>query len=86
MFFPRAPGIPEVGPRALHSQPAARVRRVLRSLVPQSPAPGAAALNPQVSAGDRPMAERGELDLTGAKQNTGVWLVKVRFAWLPLLK
>ncbi|NP_001405474.1 general transcription factor IIF subunit 2 isoform 3 [Mus musculus] len=23
------------------------------------------------------MAERGELDLTGAKQNTGVWLVKV---------
>lgn len=24
------------------------------------------------------MAERGELDLTGAKQNTGVWLVKVR--------
>uniref|UniRef100_A0A8C0P701 General transcription factor IIF subunit 2 n=1 Tax=Canis lupus familiaris TaxID=9615 RepID=A0A8C0P701_CANLF len=25
----------------------------------------------------RPMAERGELDLTGAKQNTGVWLVKV---------
>lgn len=24
------------------------------------------------------MAERGDLDLTGAKQNTGVWLVKVR--------
>lgn len=23
------------------------------------------------------MAERGDLDLTGAKQNTGVWLVKV---------
>ena len=48
------------------------------------PAPGPAALGPQVSAGDRPMAERGELDLTGAKQNTGVWLVKVRFACLPL--
>ncbi|KFO27869.1 Short-chain dehydrogenase/reductase family 42E member 1 [Fukomys damarensis] len=32
-----------------------------------------------VSTGDRPMAERGELDLTGAKQNTGVWLVKVSF-------
>lgn len=54
-----------------------RVHRVLRSLVPQSPAPRAAALSPQVSAGDGPMAERGELDLTGAKQNTGVWLVKV---------
>lgn len=31
------------------------------------------------------MAERGELDLTGAKQNTGVWLVKVRFARLLLV-
>ncbi|XP_014404101.1 PREDICTED: general transcription factor IIF subunit 2-like [Myotis brandtii] len=29
------------------------------------------------SSGNRPMAERGELDLTGAKQNTRVWLVKV---------
>lgn len=24
------------------------------------------------------MSEKGELDLTGAKQNTGMWLVKVR--------
>lgn len=24
------------------------------------------------------MSEKGEVDLTGAKQNTGVWLVKVR--------
>uniref|UniRef100_A0A0E9VR37 Uncharacterized protein n=1 Tax=Anguilla anguilla TaxID=7936 RepID=A0A0E9VR37_ANGAN len=23
------------------------------------------------------MSEKGEVDLTGAKQNTGVWLVKV---------
>lgn len=30
------------------------------------------------------MAERGDLDLTGAKQNTGVWLVKVLSARLPL--
>lgn len=30
------------------------------------------------------MAERGELDLTGAKQNTGVWLVKVMSARLRL--
>ena len=30
------------------------------------------------------MAERGELDLTGAKQNTGVWLVKVMLARLSL--
>lgn len=30
------------------------------------------------------MAERGELDLTGAKQNTGVWLVKVMFVRLQL--
>lgn len=29
------------------------------------------------------MAERGDLDLTGAKQNTGVWLVKVLSARLP---
>lgn len=24
------------------------------------------------------MSEKGEVDLTGAKQNTGVWLVKVK--------
>ena len=29
------------------------------------------------SSRDKLMAERGELDLTGAKQNTGVWRVKV---------
>ncbi|XP_060050796.1 general transcription factor IIF subunit 2 isoform X2 [Erinaceus europaeus] len=34
-------------------------------------------LRPAHVPGDSPMAERGELDLTGAKQNTGVWLVKV---------
>lgn len=28
------------------------------------------------------MSEKGEVDLTGAKQNTGVWLVKVSI--LPL--
>lgn len=30
------------------------------------------------------MSEKAEVDLTGAKQNTGVWLVKVRI-YLPIL-
>lgn len=29
------------------------------------------------------MSEKGEVDLTGAKQNTGVWLVKVIFFYFP---
>ncbi|KAK2494139.1 hypothetical protein MC885_019716 [Smutsia gigantea] len=49
----------------------------VRSLASQTISSRGRLCGPHVFAGDRPMAERGELDLTGAKQNTGVWLVKV---------
>lgn len=31
------------------------------------------------------MSDKGEVDLTGAKQNTGVWLVKVRALLFSML-
>ncbi|EPY87262.1 hypothetical protein CB1_000258003 [Camelus ferus] len=68
-------------PRPLKKLPSQEVcpqqRAVLTSLAPQSPSSRSSCSGPHASASDGPMAERGELDLTGAKQNTGVWLVKV---------
>lgn len=73
----RLPASRSVGGRRLctasHSRPSLCSGRSPRS----SPSSRGRCSGLYASAGDRPMAERGELDLTGAKQNTGVWLVKV---------
>ncbi|ELK35197.1 General transcription factor IIF subunit 2 [Myotis davidii] len=54
------------------------VRFVVRTLAPSTqPLAPEPCCGSHSSSGNTPMAERGELDLTGAKQNTGVWLVKV---------
>lgn len=82
-LFPQVPNI-LAGGRCLHSAPPVAACFLLRSLAPQPRSSRGLCSDPRAATGDRSMAERGELDLTGAKQNTGVWLVKVRFAQPPL--
>ena len=74
--FPEISQYPGRWTPLLHSQPLVAAYQVPQSFVPQDPRLPGCCSGLFTSTVNRLMAKLEELDLTGAKQNTRVWLIK----------